>query len=57
MEKTEVIGRNESLVLNSRTFLRVRGRKLNSAMTVRGAANKTAILLIIVTLSAAGGGL
>lgn len=55
MEKSNVFGRNENLVLNSRTFQRVMGRKLNSTMTVRGAVNKTAILLIIVTISAIGG--
>jgi uncharacterized YccA/Bax inhibitor family protein len=55
MEKTNVFGRNESLALNSRTFQTVRGRKLNSAMTVQGAVNKTAILLTIVAISATGG--
>jgi uncharacterized YccA/Bax inhibitor family protein len=55
MEKSRVFGRNESLALNSRTFQRVRGRKLNSAMTIRGAVTKTAILLTIVAISASGG--
>jgi uncharacterized YccA/Bax inhibitor family protein len=55
MEKSNVFGRNENLALNSRTFQNIRGRKLNSAMTVQGAISKTGILLTIVAISAAGG--
>ena len=53
MESSNVPFRNENVVLNSRTFEKFAGAKYKHAMTIRGAVDKTAILLIIVALSAA----
>ncbi len=55
MEKSNVFGRNESLVLNAHTFEKIKTVKYNEAMTIRGAIGKTAILLSIVAVSAAWG--
>lgn len=54
MEKGNVYGRNESLALNSHTFEKIEQADYTNAMTIRGAVNKTTILLAIVTISAAG---
>jgi uncharacterized YccA/Bax inhibitor family protein len=53
MASSNVFGRNESIVLNSRTFQQIAGAEYEKAMTIRGTVNKTAILLTIVTVSAA----
>lgn len=55
MEDKKVFGRNESLVLNSKTFQRISIEKFENVMTVRGAVEKTVILLSLVAVSAACG--
>jgi len=53
MASSNVFGRKESAVLNSRTFKGFAGAHHEEAMTIQGTVNKTAILLIIVAVSAA----
>jgi uncharacterized YccA/Bax inhibitor family protein len=53
MASSNILGRKESAVLNSRTFQETPAAEYEEAMTVRGTVNKTAILLTIVAVSAA----
>ena len=53
MERSNVLGRRESPVLNSKTFQKLASGEYSDTMTVGGAVNKTGILLTIVALSAA----
>jgi len=53
MAGSKVFGRNESVVLNSRTFQQFRGTEHGEAMSVRGAVDRTGILLAIVMAAAA----
>jgi uncharacterized YccA/Bax inhibitor family protein len=53
MANSDMLGRRESPVLNSKTFGRLAGAGQGEAMTVQGAVEKTAILLAIVAASAA----
>jgi uncharacterized YccA/Bax inhibitor family protein len=47
--------RRENAVLNEQTFKMTASDEIQEAMTVRGAVKKTALLLTILALSAAGG--
>jgi uncharacterized YccA/Bax inhibitor family protein len=54
MADSDMFGRRESPVLNSKTFGRLAGAGQGKEMTLRGAVEKTAILLVIVAASATG---
>lgn len=53
MADSKVFGRNESAALNAHTFEEFAGTTYDKPMTIRGAVNKTTILLGLVVVSAA----